>query len=373
MEYNLFIEHHEKIQPRKMRASRQKGAIGTGWEDDFTNILSFYLNSDRKALENLCQLILGKDYAKPMSIETQYITKYGRPDIVITLASGSLLIIECKVDATLQPEQLQRYLKIESKPSAQTYVALFSKRLIEIPENVLEDHRYKRPETSAHYFWTDLYGAIPRPSAYNPGTEMIRSFFLDYFGAIGFAPSSLDHHWSNLFEDRTIDQNRRVQKEFGRKLSLLRKWLKEQNYKISSVSHSSIQSVPKSGLLTEIPVPVYLLLIGPARARKDCMMRSHAAQINNEVLRVAFTFDILEPPEISWSLYQSFPTPMRDSNNNLWWPTKPYIYSNKRVRLEFVSNLYNFIESGNNIEVWIKSGCVTVIDTICELVKTKIF
>ena len=51
MPYNLFIEHHEKIQPRKIRSSYRNGAIGTGWEDDFTNILSFYLNSDHNALK----------------------------------------------------------------------------------------------------------------------------------------------------------------------------------------------------------------------------------------------------------------------------------------------------------------------------------
>ena len=157
MPYNLFIEHHEKIQPRKIRSSYRNGAIGTGWEDDFTNILSFYLNSDHNALKNLCHLILGKDYAKPISIETQHSTNQGRPDIVIALVSGSLLVIECKVDAALQPDQLQRYLKIESKFSMPTYVALFSKRQLNIHSDVLQNRNYKRPENAGHFSWTNLF------------------------------------------------------------------------------------------------------------------------------------------------------------------------------------------------------------------------
>ena len=64
MTYNLFIEHHEKIQLRKFRTGGKIGGIGTGWEDDFTNILSFYLSSDQMALENFCHLILDKEEPK---------------------------------------------------------------------------------------------------------------------------------------------------------------------------------------------------------------------------------------------------------------------------------------------------------------------
>jgi len=185
-------------------------------------------------------------------------------------------------------------------------------------------------------------------------------------GAIGFAPSSLDQNWSKLFEDRTIDENQKVQKELGRKLSLLRSWLKDRKYRVTAVSHSSIQAIPKAGPLIELAVPVYLLSIGPARARKDCMLRSHATQLDNEVLRVAYVFDVPEPPEHARSLYKDFPTPLRDPNGSLWWPTRPYIIYRKRVRLEFVSNLNRFIEDESEIEDRIKSGCVAVMEKIYE-------
>ena len=70
MPYNLFIEHHEKIQPRKIRNGRGNTGVGTGWEDDFTNILSFYMSTDNEALDSFCHLILNGDFEKPVSIET---------------------------------------------------------------------------------------------------------------------------------------------------------------------------------------------------------------------------------------------------------------------------------------------------------------
>jgi hypothetical protein len=368
MPYNLFIEHHEKIQRHKNRKGEGLGSIGTGWEDDFTNILSFYLSLDRKALENFCQLILDQDYEIPISLETQQSTSEGRPDIVINLTSGSSLIIECKVDASLQPNQLQRYLKIEPNPGCQTYVALISKRLLEIQNSDLKNPFYKRPEKTPHFFWTDIYKALPKPKSDSFGNDMMRSFFLDYMGAIGFAPSSLDQNWSKLFEDRKIDKNKKVQEEFGHKLSFLGSWLKEQNYKVTGVSYSGLQAIPYSGTLLELPTPVRHLVIGPKRARKDFMLRSHAAKIDNEALRVAYVFDAPEVPEHAWLLYQSFPTPLCDHYNNLWWPIKPNIFSKNRVRLEFVSNMDRFLEKESEIEDRIKLGCVTVIEKIYEII-----
>jgi hypothetical protein len=327
------------------------------------------MSTDNEALESFCRLILNQDFEKPVSIETQQITDQGRPDIVITLESGSILIIECKVDACLQPDQLQRYLNINSNPENKTYVALFSKRLLEIPGSVLEEPRYKRPDKAHHYFWTNLYNVLPRPNGDCIGPEMMRSLFLDYMGAIGFAPSSLDKNWSKLYEDRTIDENQKVQKEFGRKLTLLRTWLKNRNFKVTSVSYSGIQAIPTSGPLLSLPVPVYFLTVGVQRARKDHMLRFHAAQVNNEVLSVAYVFNDPDSSEFIMSLYKAFPAPMKDSIDNIWWPTKPYPFSKKRIRLQFVSNLNRFIEDESEIEYRIQTGCVSVINKIYEITK----
>ena len=143
MQYNLFIEHHEQSQPQSIEGNIKKGGIGTGWEDLFTNMLSFYFRCDPRGLDAFCRLILNQDFEKPVAIETQKKYKQGRPDIIITLQSGVSLIIECKVDACLQPDQLQRYLKIKSPSGQKSFVALVSKHSIEVPKAVLENSRYK--------------------------------------------------------------------------------------------------------------------------------------------------------------------------------------------------------------------------------------
>ena len=88
MSYNLFIEHHEARQYRRGKNLSDSSRIGTGWEDDFTNALSFYFSCDAGALEAFCQLILGRNYREPTAIETQYATPDGRPDVVIRMTPG---------------------------------------------------------------------------------------------------------------------------------------------------------------------------------------------------------------------------------------------------------------------------------------------
>jgi len=364
MPYNLFIEHHIKLQSLKKKKGNQGEGIGSGWEDDFTNILSFYLSSDEEALNAFCRLALGGDFKKPIEIETQESTAEGRPDIIIRLESGSLLVVECKIDALLQPMQLERYLAIGQYPKQKTFVTLFSKRWIDVPKAVLEIRNFKRPPQLPHFFWTDLYRAIPKPRSDSYGVDLLRSLFLDYMELLGLSPSSLNENWSKLFEDRTIEENQKVQKEFGHKLSLTRAWLRKRNFKVTAVSHQGLQAVPKAGPLLETKAPVKFIVITPARSRKDLMLREHATKLNAEVLRLALVFDFPEPTEFIQQLYENFPNPLKDQNDNCWWPTRPYKFSKKRVRLEFVSNLDRYLDNDFEIDEKVKIGCVTVIEHI---------
>lgn len=365
MSYNLFIEHHELIQTQKGNVG-----IGTGWEDDFTNILSFYLSCDAEALDAFCHFVLGKDYESPLSIETQVVTNYGRPDIFINLNSGSKLVVECKVDASLQSDQLQRYLKIEHNPNCRTYVALFSKRSLDVPVSAIENSRYKAPHNHSHFFWTDLFRVLPKAGTENIGMDVARSFFRNYLELIGFAPSTLNQNWARLYEDRTVDENQKVQKEFGRKLAAIRKWLKERKFRVTAVSHSGLQAVPKSGPLKK--VGVYFLTIGPQKARKDHLSRKAVQKINNEVFRLALIYNMPEVSEHVWRIYKAFPCPLTDRNGHLWWPTKPYKFSKSRVRLDFVTNLDQFLENETEIEQNITNSCEEAIECIFTIIERNI-
>jgi len=364
MSYNLFIEHHEARQYRRGKSLSDSSRIGTGWEDDFTNALSFYFSCDPGALEGFCQLVLGPDYREPTAIETQYATPDGRPDVVISMASEDFLVIECKVAASLQPDQLDRCLEISSLSGVQPKVALFSKRSIAVPAHILENSRYKRPKNRDHFFWTDLYKILPAPGSDQFGLSSFRSAFRYYMELLGFSPTSLKDKWTKLYEDRTIAENRQVQREFGRKLASTRSWLQKQGFRVTAVSHKGLQAVPEAGPF--VNSSVYFLVLGPERARRDLMAPEHAERVKPEILRMAVVYDTPEPPRHAWSLYHTFPTPLKDPNNNLWWPTKPYRMGNRRVRLEFVSNLDRFLDNETDIEEWIKTGCVTVLKKIYE-------
>ena len=365
MTHNLFIEHHTILQIQK-----GKSGIGKGWEDDFTNILSFYLSLDSEAVNKLCRFILGNDYEKPVSIENQVVTPQGIPDIVITLNSGSKLIVECKVDATLQPNQLERYLEIEPNRGCKTYLSLFTKKPLNIPTVVIENSNYKSPLQGSHYFWTDLFNVIPKAGKSEIGIDNARWLFRNYMEMIGFAPSSLKANWFRLYEETTIDENQKVQKEFGRKLSPIRTWLTNRNFRVTAVSHSGLQAVPKSGVMKD--AGIYFLVIGPEKSRKDLVPREVAEKLNNEVLRLALVYNSSEIAEQAWEIHKSFPAPLRDCHGHFWWPTKPYKFSKSRLRLEFVTNLNKLLEEEKEIETRINDGCQTVIEVIFHYLKNNI-
>lgn len=367
MQYNLFIEHHAQSQPQSIEGDIKKGGVGTGWEDLFTNMLSFYFRCDFHGLDAFCRLILNKDFEKPVAIETQKKYNQGKPDIIITLQSGALLIIECKVDALLQPNQLQRYLTIKSPSGQNSFVALISKHSIAVSKAVQRNPGYKYPPNRPHFFWTDLFKALPKPKLDNSGSEVFRSLFSDYMELIGFAPSSLGKHWPKLYEDRTIEENQRVQKEFGRKLSALRSWLKTQDFNVTAVAHKGIQAIPESGPLAKSSI--CFLKIAPEKVRRDHMSREYAAELDSEVLRIALVYDSSKLSDHARRIYNAFPTPLKDSNGFFWWPTEPYKFSKDRLRLEFVSNLNPFLEKDSAIEERIKSSCVTIINKLSRIIQ----
>jgi hypothetical protein len=77
MAYNLFIEHQHLLQAQKGKVDANYLSIGTGWENDFTNMLTFYFRCDPEALDYFCHLVLGEKYEKSIGIEAQYITSDG--------------------------------------------------------------------------------------------------------------------------------------------------------------------------------------------------------------------------------------------------------------------------------------------------------
>ena len=75
-----------------------------------------------------------------------------------------------------------------------------------------------------------------------PGFGALREYFRAYMRELGFAPSTLGSEWHRLFEDRTVPENQKVQKEFGRLLDGVKSALSERGYRVQDVSHKGKQA-----------------------------------------------------------------------------------------------------------------------------------
>lgn len=169
--------------------------------------------------------------------------------------------------------------------------------------------------------------------------------------------------------DKTIDEYRKVRKLFGQKLAGIRAWLSEHYFKVTAVSNSGLQAVPKGGQLEKSEVQH--ITIWPDRARKYLLPFEAGIKLNNEVLKIALIFDSPEIPDSALEIYNEFPYPLKDQNDNLWWATKPYKFSEGKVRLEFVSNLDQFLKKEYNIGKLITDSCINVMEKLFTIIDTN--
>lgn len=222
---NLFIELHE------CRVGEDGRRFGSGWEDLFTDQLAFFLSCDLAAASALAAMLLGDGAARVADVEVQPSTEDGRPDLALNLDDERTLFVENKVDAALQPQQLERYLE-------HGLVALVSRRTLSVREPTLEHMGYLQPRRGEHWTWEDVFRALPLPEEAPAGHGALREAFRSYMRELGFAPTNLSEKWRRLFDDRTEKENRRVQKEFGRLLNAAKSLLRRAyGFRVTDVSH----------------------------------------------------------------------------------------------------------------------------------------
>jgi len=137
-------------------------------------------------------------------------------------------------------------------------------------------------------------------------------------------------------------------------------------FTVTAVSHMGIKAVPKSGPLAKSPI--CFLNVAPAKVRRDHMLREYAGKLDSEVLRIALVYDNPKLSDHAWRIYNAFPATLKDANGFNWWPTEPYKFSKNRLRLEFVSNLNQFLEKDSEIAERIKTGGVTIINKLFRII-----
>jgi hypothetical protein len=232
---NLFIELHEA----KFGTAERR--FGTGWENLFTEQLAFFLTADLGAATSLARLFLrGKEIAV-VGVITQPSVTHGKPDLRFEFEGGTCLHVEHKFDAPLGHQQLPGYL-------CEGQVVLVSRCGQAIPSEVLDCADYLRPSDRHHFNWVDVYEAIPPGTQAPEGFGALRDHFRGYMRELGLAPINITSEWRGLFEDRTDEENQRLQKDFGRLLDPVKSALRDRGLRVGDVAHKGKQAYAPPGV-----------------------------------------------------------------------------------------------------------------------------
>lgn len=354
---NLFVSFHE--------ARHRQGfdRIGTGWEDTLTEQFAFMLSVDDGCRDAVVRLLMGEAFEPAVGVEAQLAVGGDCPDLAIRLASGRLLLVEHKVGASLGREQLERYLRIRSPDGQLSLVALVSRGDVKVPPRVLANERYLHPEGRAHWFWQDVFRAIPLPES-SLGIDHLRRSFRDYLELLGLSPSRLTDEWKLLLSSEMSAVP--VQSDFGRRLAGVRQWFTDRGFTTLGDSHSGFQAIPGKG--SEFAGKLNWLTVNPTRARKHLLDPEAVDRVASEALRVGIVFTGIEPPPLSVRIFERFPRPLVDQSLSEWWPVAPYRMTNSRIRLECVASLAPFLEKEEDIERRLTVGCAAVADELLRLV-----
>lgn len=329
---NLFSRLHE------CRIGDEESRFGSGWEDLFTEQFGFYLSCDLSAASSLAAVLLNEPTASVAEVETWRSFESGSPDMVVKLDNGTLLLLEHKVEASLQPRQLERYLQ-------HGLVALVSRGNINVPRPVLEHEDYLQPTRREHYSWEDVFRALPSPQDPPPSHEALREAFRSYMRELGFAPSDLTSKWRRLFRNRLENENRRVQEEFGRFLNGVKAYLREgYGLKVQDVSYKGKQGYSPSG---EIWRHLY---VNPRRLQAEEVPKAVRPRFEPgyEALTVDVVYDE-EQDEEARELLGRLPSSYKDSSGHQWHRISTLPISRDRLRVTVATPLALFFEDEDGL------------------------
>ena len=318
---NLFIELHEA----KFRTA--EGRFGTGWENLFTEQLAFFLTADLGAATSLARLFLrGKEIAV-VGVITQPSVTHGKPDLRIEFEGGTCLHVEHKFDAPLGHRQLQGYL-------CEGQVALVSRCSQTVPDEVLGCADYLHPSDRHYFNWVDVYEAIPSGTQAPDGFGALRDHFRGYMRELDLGPTNLPSEWRRLFEDRINEENRRVQKDFGRLLDPVKSALRDRGLRVSDAAYK--------GKYADAPPGAWWrhLFVLPSRVRADYLDSSavRAFDPGFEGLVVELVCEDSES-ECAWTVYEAVRVGFTDSEGRTWYAVKPRPIGRTRLRVSLAAPL----------------------------------
>lgn len=355
---SFFMQHHHASLGKE-----DDDGIGSGWENEFTEALAFYLACDVEACSAFCRAILGSDFEPPAAVWTQHRTGAGTPDLAIRLGSGRLLLVENKIDDNLNKGQLEKYLTVRDNAGRPTLLAFFAKKHRTIPKDVMSSPSYRRPAARDHFLWHDLWAILPQ-AAEGLGVSALRTFYREYLRRLGFAPTNLPGRWRLLFEDREEPENREVQVEFGNRLGEVRAFLNQRGFRVTAVSYKGLEARPPK------PEPYLFIKLYPVPAATGFVHPEESRLVEGAALVVAVVYEGREPPDHARRLLAAFSTAHVDAAGRPWCATGPTVFSGQRTKVEFVTGLPWFLEEPTEIPSRIGGSCASVLARILDAAAT---
>lgn len=346
---NLFIQLHE------CRVGDEEDRFGLGWEDLFTEQLAFYLSCDRAAANALARTLLEDDAVEVEDVELQPSTADGTPDLALVLRDAKTLFLEHKVEASLQPRQLSRYLSHGT-------VALVSRRSLTVPEAALEHEDYVCPPRREHWAWEDVFRALPLPEDPPPTNGALREAFRSYMRELCLAPSDLSRKWRRLFEDQTKEENRRIQREFGRRLDGLKRVLRNTyGLRVQNVSHKGKQAYAPED------APWKHLYVYPARLQSEIVPRAarEAFEPGYEALAVEVVYDE-ERSQAARQLLDRLPNSFEAPAGRRWNRIGISPINRGRLRLTVATPLAAFFKEESGLEEPLHAAATGAVEVMLE-------
>jgi exodeoxyribonuclease-3 len=174
----------EFVEEPKVLKNIFKLSQSNGPENQFTAAWGYVLHRDLVLAQAVAEILLqhrGLNVKVIRVTDHPKLNSFKQPDFCIE-CEGFNILVEHKLDALLHEKQLENYLDLDP---TRNYLALIAPAYQTVPEMVLRDARYLKPEGKAHFRWSDFYEAVKS----RPG--WLAQEFADYMSSLGMAPFTL--------------------------------------------------------------------------------------------------------------------------------------------------------------------------------------
>ncbi len=245
-----------------------------GEEDLLTDQLGFYFRLDKDAASAWFEFITGVQ-ADQLEISTQpQLIEYpgDRPDMLLK-APDMILICEHKMGSSLGEDQLERYLELTKNEEKRTQkphrLALVNPKRVSVPEEVLNDPQYCKPQESPNFRWQDLYRILQElrdqsDDKSNPVAQL-RTQFIKHLRFLRLSAIEAHAGYPNLLDKEYSKARDNQQRAFFEQWYLTQNWFEKKNYKTNPGSRVQLYIINTDN--SEIPENkgVELMIAEPTR------------------------------------------------------------------------------------------------------------